>query len=539
MYGEQDPHWCIFYDEDAHKFRDFNKDDFNKITLNNSKDILQILNNLHIFELFQIDDGIKTNFNDCWNDLRFFIRYDDHTSVNNNLNELYLPFLLNNEGNRLILPDSSFKIQFTYIASDKASLRLVNLKGSFLDIHLDDYKLKKGDNITILYNSGKVILYQNNEIIKKYDFILIHNKGYFTIRLPSMSSLSYKNFVLYKNDLTLSNLINETVEIKNQYFDMVDELKELKEDFNSFKNHTNEITSSTNFLFNNLYLDHEFTPKNLLKNVRSLSVELLSFVDNVCKKYDLDWWLDYGTLIGAIRHDGFIPWDDDVDIGMMRVDYNKFNEILLKEIKEQGLNDLIKVSYRKRNFNGQTVNAFIQIFILDETKQSKNTIFAGVDIFPYDFIADYNMDDVENRYDDVKDSFYTDLSKGNDSNSIYMGLNSDKLLQNYYSALNLKWDADYVVPGVEGACGPNNLYNLFIIKKTDLFPLKQHKYSEKLFPIPNNYDLYLKSIYGDYMSIPANIRTHGRVNNFRYDFKINEKFEYYEKTLKKANLKFN
>lgn len=51
---------------------------------------------------------------------------------------------------------------------------------------------------------------------------------------------------------------------------------------------------------------------------------LLQSFDTVCKKHDIDYWLDYGTLLGAIRHQGFIPWDTDTDVGMLRSDYALF-----------------------------------------------------------------------------------------------------------------------------------------------------------------------------------------------------------------------
>ena len=63
-----------------------------------------------------------------------------------------------------------------------------------------------------------------------------------------------------------------------------------------------------------------------IKEAHRRMLYLLQSFDTVCKKHDIDYWLDYGTLLGAIRHQGFIPWDTDTDVGMLRSDYALFLE---------------------------------------------------------------------------------------------------------------------------------------------------------------------------------------------------------------------
>lgn len=62
----------------------------------------------------------------------------------------------------------------------------------------------------------------------------------------------------------------------------------------------------------------------LLPRVKETELEILSKVDEFCREHDIKYSLAYGTLLGAVRHKGFIPWDDDIDIMMLREDYNKF-----------------------------------------------------------------------------------------------------------------------------------------------------------------------------------------------------------------------
>ena len=529
----------VFYDEKTSQFKYFDSNNDNAPHFESMDETITLLNNLNVVEFFQYDNGLLNDFNDCWSDITLFNREIEYTSIKNYSSDVYFPFLLDKYGDRFIVPTTYFVIEFIHLNSRGVSLRLVNLQGSFLDLPLDELNLKEEDEIRIQYQYGNVLCYVNNELISKYNFSFVEHKGYITWRIPIDAFISYKNFKIFKNDLTMGQLFHQNIEIQNQYPSVLNELKELHEEFDFFKDKTESILHSTNFLFNNLYLDYKLSPNKLMEDVQVLGVELLSFVGNICDKYNLSWWLDYGTLLGAIRHDNFIPWDDDVDIGMMREDYNMFNNILFDEIERNNLEDLISVSYRKRKINGKTINSFTQIFIIHQTDDSDNgKIFAGVDIFPYDYLIDYDEDTIEETYYDAKMLFYNTLTEGNDLKSIYMGLTSETALNEYYKRLNLNFDSEYIIPGVEGACGPINLYDLFVLKKEDLFPLKQHKYSSKYFPIPNNYNLYLQYIYNDYMKVPLNIRTHGRVNNFRYDFEIDKLFKKDKNILSRVNLKF-
>ena len=82
-------------------------------------------------------------------------------------------------------------------------------------------------------------------------------------------------------------------------------------------------------------LRQRFNPEgSVLRQHQLRMLELLKVIDCICKKHDIPYWLSSGTLIGAARHKGFIPWDDDLDIEMMREDYLRLIKILPEELPD-------------------------------------------------------------------------------------------------------------------------------------------------------------------------------------------------------------
>ena len=69
-----------------------------------------------------------------------------------------------------------------------------------------------------------------------------------------------------------------------------------------------------------------------LRKMQLRILDILVEIDRICRKHDIKYWIDFGSLLGAVRHGGFIPWDDDIDVAMPSEDYQRFLEIAPKEL---------------------------------------------------------------------------------------------------------------------------------------------------------------------------------------------------------------
>lgn len=150
--------------------------------------------------------------------------------------------------------------------------------------------------------------------------------------------------------------------------------------------------------FDNSYFQDEiregFYVPGMIKRSWAMQLEILQKINEICEKYNFTWFADCGTLLGAVRHRGFIPWDDDLDICMLRGDYIKFNEIAERELP---------AGYRILNFDTEIEydNFLTRIVASDSIHIGNDYLMnhhgfpyiAGVDIFPLDYL--YSDEGVE------------------------------------------------------------------------------------------------------------------------------------------------
>lgn len=250
--------------------------------------------------------------------------------------------------------------------------------------------------------------------------------------------------------------------------------------------------------------------KEYIKKLHEVQVEILDEIDKICKENNINYFLVAGTLLGAVRHKGFIPWDDDVDIGMLREDYNKFKELCLNS-------DVLNKKYFLHSLETD------ENYWLPFMKVRKNNTTFGekfikhldthkgifVDIFPYDNVKYEN-----NFFQKIRSFFILNIEDAVLCKHGIKKINKCrrkwivkilmllplKLLHKFQNCLfkiksNKK--TKYIVCFVAGG---NPVDETLLRDK--VFPINEVEFEGKMYPAIKDYDYYLKRVYGDYMKLP-------------------------------------
>lgn len=279
---------------------------------------------------------------------------------------------------------------------------------------------------------------------------------------------------------------------------------------------------------NNIYAFHDLQPNKYLTLMQDLCYEFMLFFDNVCKKHGIEYWMDYGTLLGAYRHEGLIPWDDDLDVGMMRADYIRFIDIIQDELDRCDLPE-VKAALKIDKHNDKSV----RWYQISYYYPGYNGKFIGLDIYPYEYLKDYDGRDLENDYMIFSKEYYHNPDDHDLEETVY----------EFYEKFNCTLERDtHMIPGVEDS--RNNLrkfsvYKFDVVETDQVFPLIRLPFGHYEFLAPADSRQYLIDIYGkNFLQIPKKIRDHDRLNKFRRREGIMEKLEESVENLKRANEKF-
>lgn len=218
----------------------------------------------------------------------------------------------------------------------------------------------------------------------------------------------------------------------------------------------------------------------LLRQCQTAGGELLRIVCRTLEENNLRYWLDYGTLLGAVRHKGYIPWDDDLDIAMTREEYNIASEILPEKLKKYG------IDVTARNDKRIAISIWKSGLIMD--------------IFPMDNVDENSV----KSYDELRDKtiefrkYYVKNER----------LPASSLKEKKHEIIGLPSNTSPLWYHNPEFCSDRTVYS-----NNTIFPLREMEFEGYPFKVPNDCHKYLEETYGDYMSMPKSGILHHQGGN--------------------------
>ena len=250
-----------------------------------------------------------------------------------------------------------------------------------------------------------------------------------------------------------------------------------------------------------------------LEEEKKIQIQILNAIDDFCSKNGIKYFLLYGTLLGAVRHKGFIPWDDDIDIGMFREDYNLFFDTFNQYSQNNGHKyEAIYINNNKKYYLpiGKVID---KDTILFEHVNVNCPLGVFIDVFPIDSLAASREDCVKlvkrigiierllgykqafwsDRYSLIKNIFHMIVK------AILFPFSNNYLCRQINRMASCKVEpetknAGSIVLGVYGEKG--------IWDREDFDDSIKLEFEGKYYSAPSGYDNLLHRIYGDYMKLP-------------------------------------
>lgn len=245
--------------------------------------------------------------------------------------------------------------------------------------------------------------------------------------------------------------------------------------------------------------------KNYKRKLQLKILDIVKDIDKLCRENNIEYYILYGSALGAIRHKGFIPWDDDFDIGMTYDNYKKFLNVCEKKLDKNKY--YVQTYEKEKNYYLSFAKIRdITTTLIEESNKNIDIIRSVyVDVFPLVGVPN-------NKYKEnilkINRAFMLSANNNIINNKLLSGIfkvilkifGKEKIL-NYTTKRCFKYkvsESDYLVSITDGDGYTQNKLKKEVFGKPKYVP-----FEDTMLPVPEDADTYLKNIYGDYMKIPS------------------------------------
>lgn len=236
---------------------------------------------------------------------------------------------------------------------------------------------------------------------------------------------------------------------------------------------------------------------SLLRHDQLELLDMLRVVDRICKENNIEWWLSSGTLLGAARHEGFIPWDDDIDIVVLRKDYKRLKRILLKLDSPEFVFHCPESDVEYVNLFGKFRKREGRVRVVNRRYDYYRWAGVGLDIFAIErtnYIAARIAQVVYNNLQHTTSYIRVGWIRRPLIRLIeLLCLGILNPILRLIGIINPKGEYHY-------ALGMGWARHTFYMK--DTFPLGKARFEGEEFPAPKDTDSYLRNVYGNWHELP-------------------------------------